>query len=46
MARAASLEKQRIRSPMAGLLTDVQVKQVTHKGVLLNIKIAGGLRVL
>jgi membrane-bound metal-dependent hydrolase YbcI (DUF457 family) len=39
LARAASLEKQWVRSPMAGLASEVRVKSVTVKGVLLEVVI-------
>jgi hypothetical protein len=41
-ARAAKkviLEKQRLRSPLAGLVSDVRVKSVTGKGVLVEVVI-------
>ena len=37
LARAASLEKQWVRSPMAGLVAEVRVKSVTVKGVSLEV---------
>jgi membrane-bound metal-dependent hydrolase YbcI (DUF457 family) len=37
LARAASLEKQWVRSPMAGLVSEVRVKSVTLKGVSLEV---------
>lgn len=37
LARAASLEEQWVRSPMAGLVSEVRVKSVTVKGVSLEV---------
>ena len=37
LARAASLEKQWVRSPMAGLVSDIRVKSVTLKGITLEV---------
>ncbi len=37
LARAASLEKQWVRSPLAGLVSEVRVKSVTVKGITLEV---------
>jgi multidrug resistance efflux pump len=37
LARAASLEKQWVRSPIAGLVSEVRVKSVTVKGIALEV---------
>jgi membrane-bound metal-dependent hydrolase YbcI (DUF457 family) len=42
LARAASLEKQWVRSPMAGLVSEVRVKSVTVKGITLEVVLLDG----
>jgi multidrug resistance efflux pump len=39
LARAASLEKQWVRSPMSGLVSEVRVKSVTVRGISLEVVI-------
>jgi membrane-bound metal-dependent hydrolase YbcI (DUF457 family)/biotin carboxyl carrier protein len=40
-ARVAGLEKQWVRSPMAGLVSEVRVKSVTVKGITLEVVLLG-----